>query len=121
MKQPLRKGELTQQLIKRMHEVAEHRAARWLEELDKTAGRSFKERLVERMDEVTEELAIKWLGELDQRLCWLRYREQYDDFCYGVGFGDCEDCKPEGDHEACSYYEYCKAEFEAKWPERKET
>jgi hypothetical protein len=70
-----------------MGEVAEHRAVRWLEELDKTTGQSAKERLADRMGQVTED--------------------------------ECEDCEPEGDHLVCPNYEYCKAEFEAEWPEKK--
>ncbi|UCF57504.1 MAG: hypothetical protein JSW15_03285 [Deltaproteobacteria bacterium] len=119
MDKPSAKEESTEQLRERIGEVAEHRAARWLEELDEVTQRSAKERLVDRMDEVAEDLAGKWLKELDARLSWLNYREDHDDFCYGVGFGECEDCKPEGDHLVCPNYEYCKAEFEAEWPEKK--
>jgi hypothetical protein len=73
-----------------------------------------KERLLPRMDEVIEELATKWLRELDQRLCWPRYRQNQDDFCYGQGFGEFENCLPFGDHGGCLDYECCKAEYEAE-------
>jgi hypothetical protein len=119
MKNRSAKEELIRQLKARMGEVAGHRAERWLEELDKLTGQSAKERLVERMDHVSEDLAVKWLKELDDRSGWLKYRKDHEEFCFGIGFGECEDCKPEGDHLVCPNYEYCKAEFEAEWPEKK--
>jgi hypothetical protein len=114
------KEELIQGLLKRMGEVAEHRVARWLEELDKVTSRSAKERLVARIDELTENLAVRWLCELDERLCWLDYRQDHHEFCYGVGFDECGDCKSEDDHEVCPNYDYCKAEYEAEWPGRRD-
>jgi hypothetical protein len=101
-----------------MGEVAEHRAERWLEELDKVSGQSARERLGGRMGEVAEDLVTQWLRELDDRLDWIIYRKGQEDFCFGIGFGECVDCKPEGDHLVCPNYEYCKAEFEAEWPEK---
>jgi hypothetical protein len=119
MEPPSTKKELIRQLKMRMGEVAEHRAERWLEDLDKIAEQSAKKRLASRIDQVPEDLAVKWLKELDNRSEWLVYGKDHEDFCFGIGFGECEDCKPEGDHLVCPNYEYCKAEFEAEWPEKK--
>ncbi len=119
METPSAKEELIRRLKTRMGEVAEHRAGRWLEELNRTTGQSAKKRLANRVDHVPKELAVKWLKELDERLDWLAYRKDHEEFCFGVGFGECEDCRPAGDHLVCSNYEYCKAEFEAEWPEKK--
>lgn len=119
MQNPSTREELIRQLRRRMGEVAEHRAERWLEMLDKVSGQSARERLEDRMGEVPEDLAAQWLGELDDRVDWRFYRKEHEDFCFGIGFGECEDCKPEGDHLVCPNYEYCKAEFEADWPEKK--
>ena len=113
------KEELIRLLKTRMGEVAEHRAERWLQELSKITGQSAKKRLVHRMDQVPKDLAVKWLKELDDRLDWLIYRKENEEFCFGVGFGECEDCRPAGDHLVCPNYEYCKAEFEAEWPQEK--
>jgi hypothetical protein len=118
MENPSTKEKLLRQLRTRMGEVAEHRAERWLEELDMSMGLSAKEHLADRMDDVTEDLAVKWLKELDDRSGWLNYRKGREEFCFGVGFGECDDCKPEGDHLVCPNYEYCKAESEADWPEK---
>ena len=118
MPSPSTREDLIRQLRRRMGEVAEHRAERWLEELDKRTGQSAKERLADRMDQLTEDLAVQWLKELDERSDWMAYRKNHEDFCFGIGFGECEDCKPEGDHLVCPNYEYCKAEFEADWPEK---
>jgi hypothetical protein len=118
METPSTREKLLRQLRTRMGEVAEHRAERWLEELDMSIGLSAKERLADRMDDVTEDLAVKWLKELDDRSDWVIYRKGHEEFCFGVGFGECEDCQPEGDHLVCPSYEYCKAEFEAEWPEK---
>jgi len=107
---------LIEQLRKRLGEVAEHRAARWLEELERVTRRSARERLIQRIEEAPQELAVQWLRELDARLCWLQYRQEHDDFCYGLDFGRCEDCKPFSDHEGCPNYEWCKSEYEAEWP-----
>jgi hypothetical protein len=119
MEQVSAKEELRQHLTERMGEVTEHRAVKWLEELDRASRRSAKERLLQRLEEVPEEIATKWLRELDARLCWQRYRQEHDDFCFGVGFGECEDCEPSEGHEGCPNYEYCKEEFEAEWPVEK--
>jgi len=118
METPSAKEELIRQLKTRMGEVTEHRAERWLEELNRITGQSAKERLANRMDHVSKDLAVKWLKELDDRLAWLIYRKDHEEFCFGIGFGECEDCKPAGDHLVCANYEDCKAEFEAEWPER---
>lgn len=119
MHDPSTKKALIAQLRNRMGEVAEHRARRWLEELEQSTGRSVKDQLLQRLGEVSEALAKRWLDELDARLGWLDYRKDQTDFCYGVGFGDCEDCRPADDHLLCPNYEYCKAESEAEWPEKK--
>jgi hypothetical protein len=103
---------LTRKLATRLNEVAEHRASRWLEELDRVTRVPAKWRLIKRMDEVTEDLTSKWLRELNGRRCWLDYRKAYGDFCYGVGFGEFADC------EWCPNHDQCKAEKEAEWPQR---
>ena len=113
---PVKKRLLIKQLRSRMDEVAEHRASRWLEELDRSTQRSAKRRLIDRIEEVSEELATKWLNELDARLGWIKYREEHDGFCYGIGFGECEDCAPAGDNEVCPNYEHCKDEYVCEWP-----
>ncbi len=104
--------DLTQKLATRLNEVTEHRASRWLEELDRVNRVPAKWRLIKRMDEVTEDLASKWLRELNGRLCWLDYRKAYGDFCYGVGLSEFEDC------ERCPNHDQCKTENAAEWPQR---
>jgi hypothetical protein len=69
---------LTRKLATRLNEVAEHRASRWLEELDRVTRVPAKWRLIKRMDEVTEDLTSKWLRELNGRRCWLDYRKAYE-------------------------------------------
>jgi hypothetical protein len=106
-------------LINRMGEVTEYRAANWIEELNSQTPKSPKDQLLERLEEASEDLIKKWLIELDARACWLEYRENHPDFCYGVGFGESDECKPSAEHEACPSLDYCRAEFEADWPEKK--
>jgi hypothetical protein len=108
-----------EELMARMGEVAEHRALRWLDELEGAAEKvTAKERLIKRFGEVDDVLAVKWLEELNQRAGWCEYQEMHEGFCYGVGFGACEDCAPDGDHEPCPNYEFCKEEHEAAWPDK---
>ncbi|MFH1351065.1 MAG: hypothetical protein ABII26_09000 [Pseudomonadota bacterium] len=111
--------ELIEQLRERIGEVAEHRAIKWLEELEKKSPRTIREELFQRLQEVPVDLDIKWLKELDERLSWVEYRDKNADFCYGVGWGESEGCKPSEDHDACPIYDICKAEKEAEWPEKK--
>ena len=113
------KDDILEQLKNRMGEVAEHRAARWLEELDKATDRPPKERILARMNEVTETLARKWLNELDARLGWTEYQKDHEDFCYGVSFGEHRDCKSLDKPEECPNFAYCKAEHEADWAGKK--
>ncbi len=117
MNQKRAKKELIEQLKLRMGEVAEHRAYRWLDELDRSSRRSAKQRIEDRIEEVTDKLANKWLRELEARSGWIRYRKGHDGFCYGIGFGECEDCEPQEDYEACPSYAHCKEEYECSFKE----
>jgi hypothetical protein len=110
---------MKEKLITRMGEVTEYRAAKWIEELNKVSQRSPKDQLLTRLEEASENLLLNWLKELDTRACWLEYREKHPDFCYGVDFGEYDECKPSAEHEGCTSLDYCRAEFEADWPEKK--
>lgn len=100
----------------RMGEVSEFRAVRWLEELEKSAPRSPKERLIHRIEGIGEAAASRWLAELDARSLWPKYRETHEDFCFGLGFGSCQACDGSGHGEPCPFYDCCKSEHEAAWP-----